>query len=234
MTGLQAWWDAGQRMRVGGHELFVWQAGPPNRRVVTLLHGYPGSSHDFAEVAEALVADGHWVVAHDLLGFGASDKPAEHAYSLVEQTDLLEALWDRLGVSSSVVVAHDYSVTIAQELLDRDAPVARLFLLNGGVFPQLHRPTPVQEILLDPVEGPELALQLNEEAVKAGLSQTFARPDDRVLDDLWRALSRENGHRLAHSLLHYVGERAEHGDRGWPPWRAPRSRSRSFGERRTR
>ena len=126
---------------------------------------------------------------------------------------MVEAVWQRLGVNATTLVAHDYSVTIAEELLDRGASLTRVFLLNGGVFPALHRPTPVQEILLDPVRGPELAMQLNEEAVKAGLGQTFARPDEQVLDDLWRALSRDDGHRLAHALLHYVGERAEHGDR---------------------
>ena len=56
-----------------------------------------------------------------LLGFGASSKPREHRYSLLEQADLVEALWGREGIESTVVVAHDYSVSVAQELLARRA-----------------------------------------------------------------------------------------------------------------
>src|ERR1700755_2754836 len=81
----------------------------------------------------------------DLLGFGASSKPLEHRYSLLEQADLVEALWLREGIESIVVVAHDYSVSVAQELLTRRAAgalavdVRALHFMNGGIYPDLHR-----------------------------------------------------------------------------------------------
>ena len=55
----------------------------------------------------------------DFLGFGASDKPADHDYSLLEQADLVEALWAQEGVDETALVAHDYAVSVAQELLAR-------------------------------------------------------------------------------------------------------------------
>ena len=85
---------------------------------MTLLHGFPSSSHDWAKVAPAL-AERYALTMPDLLGFGASTKPHEHRYSLLEQADLVEALWGREGIESTVVVAHDYSVSVAQELLTR-------------------------------------------------------------------------------------------------------------------
>ncbi|MFM9785841.1 alpha/beta hydrolase, partial [Streptomyces scabiei] len=84
---------------------------------------------------------------------GASEKPREHAYTLVEQADLLERLWERDGVSETELVAHDYGVSVAQELLAREAEgslgvrLLRVHLLNGGLYPDLHRPQPTQVAL---------------------------------------------------------------------------------------
>ena len=58
---------------------------------MTLLHGFPNSSHDCAKVAPAL-AERFELLALDFLGFGASDKPPDYAYSLGEQTDLVKAV----------------------------------------------------------------------------------------------------------------------------------------------
>src|SRR5438105_15957794 len=87
---------------------------------MTLLHGFPSSSHDWAKVAPAL-AERHALLMPDFLGFGASDKPAEHDYSLHEQADLVEALWAREGIEATVLVVHDYAVSVGQELLARRA-----------------------------------------------------------------------------------------------------------------
>ena len=102
----------------------------------------------------------------DFLGFGASDKPTEHAYSIVEQADIEES--GRSKGSRTHVVAHDYAVSVVQELLARRAEgtlstqIARVHLLNGGVYPDLHRPEPVQTALLDPEQGPQLSANLNQ------------------------------------------------------------------------
>ena len=45
------------------------------------------------------LAQRHALLLPDLLGFGASDNPADHDYSLHEQADLVEALWAAEGVS---------------------------------------------------------------------------------------------------------------------------------------
>ena len=58
-----------------------------------------------------------------------------------------------------MLVSHDYGVSVAQELLARRAEgrlaldLSALHLLNGGLYPDLHRPQPVQTALLDPQQG---------------------------------------------------------------------------------
>jgi len=222
MNSIEAWWSAGERVPlvVGGREwrIFVRRmgAGP----TMTLLHGFPSSSHDWAKVAPAL-AERYSLILLDFLGFGASEKPAEHTYSLHEQADLVEALWNREDASSTALVAHDYAVSVTQELLARRAEGAlgvelqAVHLLNGGLYPDLHRPQPTQLALLDPEQGPQLSALLNQELLTAGLAPTFAESYDASLDsvEIWRANSREGGQRIAHLLIRYIADREAHAER---------------------
>ncbi len=162
-----------------GDERTVFRMRRGTGPTMTLLHGFPSSSHDWAKVAPALAAR-HTVLAPDFLGFGASEKPADHRYSLHEQADLVEALWEAEGVHETVLVAHDYGVSVAQELLARAAEGAlavelrEVHFLNGGLYPELHRPQPMQTALLDPEQGPRISELVNEELFVAGLAPTFA------------------------------------------------------------
>jgi pimeloyl-ACP methyl ester carboxylesterase len=222
MSGIEEWWSNGERLTlvVNGSDRVVFVrrmgAGP----LMTLLHGYPSSSYDWAKVAPALAAR-HALLLIDFLGFGASEKPTDHDYSLHEQTDLVEALWRREGVSSTVVVAHDYAVSVVQELLARRAEgtlgtdLTAVHLLNGGLYPDIHRPLPTQIALLDPDRGPQLSAMINEELFVGGLKPTFAESFDAAADsaDMWQAMSRDDGQRIVHLLTRYISDRAIHGER---------------------
>jgi pimeloyl-ACP methyl ester carboxylesterase len=118
VAGVEQWWSEGERVRLAlagvEREIFLRRMGAGS--AVTMLHGFPSSSHGWARVAP-LLAERHTLLLPDFLGFGASEKPAEHDYTLHEQADLVEALWEREGVNSTAVVAHDYAVSVTQELL---------------------------------------------------------------------------------------------------------------------
>jgi pimeloyl-ACP methyl ester carboxylesterase len=222
VSGLERWWADGERVPLTlsgvGREIFVRRmgAGP----TMTLLHGFPSSSHDWAKTAP-LLAERHSLLLVDFLGFGASEKPTEHEYSLHEQADLVEALWSREGVGASVVVAHDYAVSVTQELLARDAEgsleveLRGVHLLNGGLYPDLHRPQPTQMALLDPLQGPQISALLNEELFVSGLEPTFAGGFDAAEDsaEIWEATSRDGGERIAHLLIRYIRDRERHAER---------------------
>lgn len=53
--------------------------GPRNAAPVLLLHGEPTWSFLYRKIIARLVANGHRVMAPDLVGFGRSDKPSERA-----------------------------------------------------------------------------------------------------------------------------------------------------------
>jgi pimeloyl-ACP methyl ester carboxylesterase len=68
---------------------------------------------------------------------------------LLEQADLQQALLAHLQVEQPVhILAHDYGDSVAQELLARHyenrLAVASCVFLNGGLFPETHRPVLMQ------------------------------------------------------------------------------------------
>lgn len=219
---IEQWWASGGRVevRLGGvpREIFVQRMG--SGEPMTMLHGFPSSSHDWAGVAPTL-ARHHALLLPDFLGFGASDKPADHSYSLQEQADLIESLWELEGIASTAVVAHDYGVSVAQELLARRAEgrlgvdLTAVRFLNGGLYPDLHRPEPTQVALLDPEQGPQIAAVINEELFAMALGPTFAPGFDAsaASADIWRATARDGGQALAHRLIAYIPDRALHEER---------------------
>ncbi|MBL1082396.1 alpha/beta hydrolase [Streptomyces actinomycinicus] len=206
---LADWIAGGDTVRVNGHRLFLRRDG--EGVPVTLVHGFPTSSHDWAPAVPALVAAGCEVTTLDLLGFGESDKPPRHRYSIHEQADLVEAVWQHLAVGETSLVAHDYGVSVAQELLARDPRrITRAAFLNGGLYADLHRPILLQRLLHSPV-GPLLARLADEKKFTAGLRSVLARPvPDELLHDMWTSMARGNGHHLAPRLLRYIDDRRVH------------------------
>jgi pimeloyl-ACP methyl ester carboxylesterase len=221
-TEIEDWWSGGERLvlSLGGSERAIFVRRMGAGAAMTLLHGFPSSSHDWAKLAPAL-AETHALLMPDFLGFGASEKPSEHDYSLHEQADLVEALWAREGVTSTVVVAHDYAVSVTQELLARRSngalavELSAVHLLNGGLYPDLHRAQPTQTALLDPEQGPQLSALLTEELFVPALRPTFAEGFDAAADSacMWQAMSRDQGQRILHLLIHYISDRASHEER---------------------
>ncbi|HEX4467300.1 MAG TPA: alpha/beta hydrolase [Solirubrobacteraceae bacterium] len=222
VSGIEQWWSEGETVSVPlagvDRQVFVRRAGGGPH--VTLLHGFPSSSYDWAAVARGMAAQRSLLMA-DLLGFGASEKPLEHTYSLHEQADLVEALWSIEGVRETTIVAHDYSVSVAQELLARRAEGALavtlhgVHLLNGAVYPDLHRQQPAQTALLDPEQGPALSAMINERLFIVSLAPTFAPDYDAAADsaEIWAATHRSDGERISHLLIGYVRDREEHSAR---------------------
>ncbi|MFJ9778810.1 alpha/beta fold hydrolase [Amycolatopsis sp. NPDC101161] len=188
---------------------------------VVFLHGFPASSFEWARV-EPLAARRHTVVTFDFLGYGASEKPRKHRYSVFEQADLAQALIESLGLAKVALVAYDYGAIVASELLARDLPfeVGRCVFLNAGLYADQYRPRLIQRASLWPVLGSLLARSLTERQFTRSWSRIFSpgHPLDPELAALhYRAL--RAGHPdpdLTARLLRYIPERAAHRDRFEP------------------
>lgn len=225
MVTWDEWRARADHIESGGLRVATYELGPPDAATVTFGHGFPSASLDIAPVADLL--DGQVrLLTLDLPGFGASDKPGgdEHTYSIHAAADAVEDLWAATGASRTLLVVHDYSVSVGQELLARRADgtlrggveITGVVWMNGGLYPDLHRPTPGQAMLLDPDHGAELAAAVDESAFTNGLRVTWGDRtpfDEAVVHEIHRSMDDGDGVSLMHDLLGYVADRRTHAHR---------------------
>lgn len=215
---LAAWITAGSTLPLLGHDIFVRTEVTRGREPLLLIHGYPNASYDWRHVWPAL-ASRYSLYALDLLGFGLSDKPRQCDYPIAFQADLCEALLAHFAVDKPHVVAHDYGVSVAQELLARELEgrcrLASVCFLNGGLFPEAHRARPISHVLGHPRLGPWLAPLMSYPAFERNMRQLWGRraPDVAELRDFWSLLERNDGRRAIARLTNYIVQRRVHRER---------------------
>jgi pimeloyl-ACP methyl ester carboxylesterase len=216
---LEDWKRAGKDFSHHGHRVFYRDEG--RGPVLVCIHGFPTSSWDWHRVWPDLIKRFR-VIAADMIGFGLSDKPKDYAYSIHDQATLHERLLQGLGVRHIHILAHDYGDTVAQELLARSEDrrrdgvggieIASVCFLNGGLFPETHRPRLIQKLLLSPV-GFLVGRLVSEAAFRRSFSAIFGqntRPSDEELRDFWSLITFNDGTAVAHKIIHYMRERRHH------------------------
>lgn len=209
---LDAWRARGRTSVHRGHAIFFVEEG--TGPALLLLHGFPTASWDWARVWPALTSRFR-VIAPDLIGFGFSAKPRPYPYSLLDQADLCVALLAERGIEDAHVLAHDIGDSIAQELLAREREGRLSFrlrsvcFLNGGLFPETHRPRLLQKLLLGPL-GPLVSRLVG----RSSFGRTFAgifgpdtKPSEAELDAFWSLVAEGDGARITHLLIRYMTER---------------------------
>lgn len=216
---LQHWQAQGRTMTFAGQPIRYWLAGAADAEPLLLIHGFPTASWDWHRLWAPL-AGRYRLIACDMLGFGYSAKPRGHAYSLLEQADLQQALLAQVGEQRPVhVLAHDYGDSVAQELIARHQEgrlqLASCVFLNGGLFPETHHPVRVQKLLLGPL-GPLIGRLFS----RRKLAQSFARilgphtqASEAELDALWQLIEHNNGPAVMHRLIRYMPERRQQRER---------------------
>ena len=210
VISIDAWRDAGTFVELAGRRMFFRREG--SGPALLLVHGYPTSSWDWTPIWTQLTAR-YDVIALDMLGFGESAKPRGHRYSIFEQADLQMALLHKLGIERFHVLAHDYGVTVGQELLARNAPIDSIAFLNGGLFPETHRPRLIQRVLASPL-GPLVATLSNEKMFAKSLIAVFAKPPSREeVHAFWLLASKNDGMRALAGLIRYMHERRANRER---------------------
>ncbi len=205
-------------MPTGAGSVFVRsvQGGGPT---ILLLHGYPSSSFDYRMVVPHL-AGRAWVTL-DFLGFGLSDKPRPHRYSLLEQADAVQAVVSEFTDGPVQLVAHDMGTSVATELLARDLAGAlpfelqRAVLTNGSVILERATLRPIQKVLRGPL-GPVVARLANRRMFVRGFGRLFSARhplSTAEAEAQWELLAHNGGHRIAHLLISYLDERVRYASR---------------------
>lgn len=184
---------------------------------VLLLHGWPTSSFLWRDVMPP-IARGNRVIALDLPGFGASDKPLGAPYDFALFERAIDGFLSELGIDRVALAVHDLGGPIGLHwALARPERVTRIALLNTLVYPEFSEAvdrfihacsTPgIRENLTSP-DGLEFAMKLGladddhltEEAL-AGVREPFADDDSRrALADAGIGLEVEGFQEIARRL----------------------------------
>jgi pimeloyl-ACP methyl ester carboxylesterase len=124
---------AARFIEIAGRLVHVEQAG--EGEPVVLLHGFGASTYCWRNVLPAL-ARSYRVLAPDLHGFGATERPRDLAsYTRRGQAALVLALLDRLGIERAHFVGHSYGGALSLWLADRHPERLRSLVLVDSAAP---------------------------------------------------------------------------------------------------
>ena len=195
---------------------------------VTFLPGYPDGSIGWAKVYPHLPnATEMPKLFVEYVGMGDSDKPQEYAYSTAERTDLVEAIWRDLGVTSTTLVAFDIGSLVVLEHLRRrleraargepaDSPKIRgVFIFNGGLFIDGHsHPWFTTPILRRLPRRMQVGLPFSLfKVLTAVLWSKGYRVKDGEVRELYSALNRHDGLFFVARAAGFVEDHKAQGDR---------------------
>jgi pimeloyl-ACP methyl ester carboxylesterase len=225
---VRRWQAEGAIEEVLGRKLFVRRRGGGEGVLLLFLHGFPSSSYDWRELFELRGEEA--TLTFDLLGFGLSEKPRDHVYTLAWQADAAEELVRRAGSPPVFVVGHDMGTSVATELMARDLRgelamnLSGALLFNGSMLLHLAKPTLGQNLLRSRL-GPLFARMTSERSFRAQFSRVFSPGHPLSAEeaaDQWSLISHDGGQRIAHRTINYMSERERfterwHGAiRDWP------------------
>ncbi len=215
-SSVRVWKGRGKMRTLARREVFTLECGTPDGEAVLLLHGFPSSSHDFAEIVDDLGS--RRVLTLDLPGYGLSEKPIDYSYSLFEQADVVALYLRELGVDRVHVVAHDMGTSIATELCARRErgllgfEVASLLLMNGSVHIDLAALTPSQRLLRSPLKSAFAKLGTYR-IFKLQLGRIVSELREEDYEAMWALLLHRDGKERLPQIISYVEERTRFAER---------------------
>lgn len=117
---------------VEGVRVHYQEVGEADAPPMILIHGFAASNLVWSKVFLELAAAGFRVIAPDLPGYGYSDKPRKHDYTIARQAEIVAAFMKQLQIDQAVLVGSSYGAAIAATIaLDHPALVEKLVLVGA-------------------------------------------------------------------------------------------------------
>lgn len=208
------WQKKGTHFKYKNYQIFYREEG--SGEPLLLIHGFPTASWDWVKIWDKLT-ERFQVLAPDMIGFGFSEKPKFYNYSITDQAELHEQFIEEKGIKSLHVLAHDYGNSVAQELMARQLDgslsfkIKSVVFLNGGLFPEMHRPKLIQKLLLSPI-GKFLHPFLGRSSLQRNFNDIFGKesqPTEEEIDGFWELIQHNDGKKIFYKLIGYITDRRE-------------------------
>ncbi|CAF3644636.1 unnamed protein product [Rotaria sp. Silwood1] len=219
------WAQQGKYFNFNGYPIFYYDsnirdASAISKPTLLLLHGYPTSSIDWLCMRDEL-EQRFRMIAPDYIGYGLSAKPVSFPYTICSQVNMIEQLMSSLKLNQFHIMAHDVGDTIAQEFLarqidNREYIIQSTVLLNGGLFPEAHRPFFMMKMLKKPIIGVILQYVVPRSLFSSAINRVFGPSTKRTkqeLDEITDLLFYNAPYNLIQQLQCYLDERITYRDR---------------------
>lgn len=217
---LSGWINSAKTFEFEGHQISYHDTARSDSNTILFLHGFPTASWDWRHLWSNLKSE-YRLIALDFLGYGYSDKPRDHDYSINEQANIVESLLKHLEITKLHIAAHDIGNNVAQELLARQEEnsasmlIRSILFLNGALFPELQRHTVLQTLI-----SSRFGFLLSAFTTRPLFEKQFisifgeaSKPSKAELDNVWDLVSHKQGHKLSHKLMSYIDDRKRYGSR---------------------
>lgn len=120
-------------VRVRNKRLFYRRVGEPKRGTIVVLHGGPGSTHEYLIPLADLAGAGYEVVFYDQLGCGRSERPATYRnYTIVSSAEDADQLRRLLDLGRVHLFGHSYGGALALEAAVRYPHSWRSLVVSSG------------------------------------------------------------------------------------------------------
>ncbi|UJR37350.1 hypothetical protein I4U23_030058 [Adineta vaga] len=222
---VHSWAKQGKYFNFNGYPVFYYDSAVrdtsvANKPTLLLLHGYPTSSLDWLYMRDELEQRFH-IIAPDYIGYGLSAKPVKFSYTITSQVNMIEELMNSLGLHKFHIMAHDVGDTIAQEFLarqidDRQYIIQSTVFLNGGLFPETHRPFFMMKMLKTPIIGIILQFIIPRTLFGSAINRVFGpntQRNQQELNEITHLLFFNAPYNLLQQLQCYINERVKNRDR---------------------
>jgi len=218
---VEDWYKSGKFSNVLNLNVFFKREGAGQS--LLCIHGFPSSSWDF-EAIWPILSCKYDVLTSDLIGLGKSAK-SRKPLSVALQADIQEELLIQQGIEQAHILAHDLGNTVAQELIARQREgTSRIkwlscSFLNGGLFPEAHKPLFIQKLLISPL-GSLVVNLMTESSFRKNMVKVFSKvhpPSEAFISETWKLIIADNGRQMIPHLIRYMQERIDHRERWISP-----------------
>ena len=156
---------------VDGHRIHYFVGGSGTGETIVLIHGVNGRAQDWSNLMPQFARAGYQVYAIDLLGYGKSDRPADAAYSVAQETKIVEDFMAQKHMQRVNLMGWSLGGWIAARIaLEKPQIVDRLVLYDSagirfgmGVGPDTFQPDTPRKLdvlygllMPDPVHFPAI------------------------------------------------------------------------------
>jgi pimeloyl-ACP methyl ester carboxylesterase len=124
--------DYSRFTEVDGVRVHYQEVGEATAPPMILIHGFAASNLVWSKVFLELAAAGFRVIAPDLPGYGYSDKPRNHDYTIARQAEIVVSFLRQMGIDRALLVGSSYGAAIAATIaLDHPTLVEKLVLVGA-------------------------------------------------------------------------------------------------------